>query len=96
MAHQTITNGPSKFDLMAALFIAAGEKQQNVRFNIAETGQLLEVRILQVGREDGSGESWLFQGLAEDTQLKRGRYVKGYFSTRTRRGTIEYMPALTL
>lgn len=86
MNTQTIVNGPSKFDLMVALFVGAGSKQQNVRFQIKETNTLLEVRIQSVEREDGSGESWCFTGMAK--LANRTIRVAGYFQTERRTGTI--------
>ncbi|MEK7662121.1 MAG: hypothetical protein AAB355_01290 [Patescibacteria group bacterium] len=46
----------------------------------------LKVAVSLIQREDGSGESWNFEGYA----LPSGKRLKGYYSTRTRKGTVKF------
>lgn len=76
-----IIDGPSKFDLMMSVF---GNKP-TVHFLI-KGGVKLEVIIDKVGREDGSVESWIFEGTTPRGLLK----VDGYFNTQRRTGWMEF------
>ncbi len=85
----TIVAGPSKFDLMTALFIWKPEHPV-VSFQ-TEDGTTHLVRINSVSAEDGSGESWNIRGYA----IKVGpnavhRNFQMYFATTGRRGWIKY------
>lgn len=73
-----IVHGPSKFDLMIALFHGDGNERQQVAFKVK--GRKLEIIITvnEVAREDGSGEGWCFQGYNQP-----GKHVKGWFHTDT-------------
>ncbi len=87
---QIISGGPSKFDLMLSLLDgsnAAGTRRR-VSFMVDDIGEI-EVVVNRLSREDGSGESWNFEGFAQ-TFGPSYSYdkVEGYFSTRSRRGTI--------
>ena len=86
MSTQTfkIVRGPSKFDLMIALFHVCGNGRHPLAFKV--NGRKLEVLVTinGVSREDGSGESWCFQGYSQPN-----KHVKGWFRTDTRRGQIE-------
>ncbi len=81
MPSQTIVDGPSKFDLMLALFDTGG---RTVAFRM-KSDDTVQARIHSVGIEDGSGESWLISGsykwLDNVTCL-----FEGYYSTRRRTG----------
>jgi len=83
----SIQNGPSKFDLMLSLFDGTSTNPRLVEFHVVRehSVSILVFSVLLVGvqREDGSGESWLFTGHHD------GKRVKGYFSTKTRRGRVE-------
>ena len=64
-----ITDGPSKADLMFALFHATMNHPHSVEITIhaPENGPAyrsvkLTIQINVVGREDGSGESWILDG----------------------------------
>lgn len=68
--HQ-ITGGPSKFDLMLALFDGNSEHRRLVAFRTKEEfpGTALppafyqvQVIVNKIEREDGSGENWLVAG----------------------------------
>lgn len=75
-----IINGPSKFDLMQALF-ACKPTPIKVTFHFPLTES--SVTILSVEREDGSGESWNLRGVAGNNQK-----WKAYYRTDKRIGTI--------
>ena len=66
MAQETqskITGGPSKFDLMLALFDRKGSTPRIVEFTIEGSGIFpFQVFIDQVGIEDGEGEGWMITG----------------------------------
>ncbi|MBP7134506.1 hypothetical protein KBA73_04790 [Patescibacteria group bacterium] len=58
-----ITDGPGKLDLLFALFDHSNVRARHVQFTIrplAPSGarRILDVMILSIEREDGSGESW--------------------------------------
>lgn len=85
-----IQNGPSKYDLMLALFERSASNPRPVTFILNATpeakwasGYRLTVHITGVSIEDGSGQSYCFEG-----QTDKGT-VKGWFRTDTREGTIE-------
>jgi len=85
-----ITNGPSKFDVMSSLFGTGSDNNIDLGpvFEL-EDGTKVKVAINQVQREDGSGESWNIIGYQVGSQHQSlDRYVKIYYSTRSRTGTI--------
>lgn len=58
-----IVAGPSKFDLMASLFMGDFRDRKPVVFHVMQNGRSVPpfvVHINGVDREDGSGESWCF------------------------------------
>ncbi len=63
-----IGNGPGKWDLMVALFDGDSSSQKKVTFWLeCEVKSVVswvpvEFCVNSVGREDGSGESWLISG----------------------------------
>lgn len=77
MADQRITAGPSKFDLMLAVF----ERGKNVEFTV--DGKQVEVNVSSILAEDGSRESWCLSGYIIGQQFKR---YTAYFSTQRRTG----------
>jgi hypothetical protein len=86
-----ITGGPSKFDLMLALFDRAsgirGVTFDIQRFEYPSVG----VVINEVGLEDGSGESWNFKGkTVKSKDYPECRNVMGHFHTGYRTGIIQY------
>ncbi len=98
-AHYTLVKGPSKFDLMMALFDQKGNggKPHYVTFE-ADDGQKITAKIQSVGIEDGSGESWIIEGVVMSTQRPTGRRpmkvshqfdFTGYFQTERRRGWLK-------
>ena len=78
-----IVEGPSKFDLMAALFDG---KQVEFTFLIEGRSYKVLVRLFSVGREDGSNESWLITG---NITSSHGDHFDGYFETRRRKGHVK-------
>ena len=86
-----IVNGPSKFDLMLALFDGAYVNQRKIWFTVLDNSlsrTTLSITLNSVAKEDGSGESWLFDGCLYTTDYG-SRPVTGYFSTKNRKGWIE-------
>lgn len=100
-----IVGGPSKYDLMLALFDRSANRSRPVTFSgklvvgTAGSGSgsgvtwepmfgkpvaKLEIHILGVSLEDGSGESYCFTGQSED-----GRHWKGWYRTDDRHGRME-------
>ena len=90
-----IKNGPSKYDLMLALFDRSMSNPRLVTFILKSTDKSnwwaenmkLSLHITDVGIEDGSGESWCFRGQSED-----GRRHMGWFRTDSREGTVDVEP----
>ncbi len=91
-----IVDGPSKFDLMLALFDVYSNRRRTVEFLLEnpEAKQVdlqcasLNFVINEVGREDGGDENWLFKGYYKVAD--RNGHVRGFFSTRTRKGWVEF------
>jgi len=89
----TIEQGPSKMDLMLALFDGETMGTRTVTFGINMAGRTLAqvtMIILGVEHEDGSGDSWIVQG--RPVNINNGRPVKCeavrfYYHTKTRKGT---------
>lgn len=86
-----ISDGPSKFDLMFALFDAYQQRggKTSIRRVVFETEiGSVEAVITSVGIEDRSNESWLISGSFcryESNLLQLFRF-EGYYSTRRRKG----------
>jgi hypothetical protein len=98
-AHYTLVKGPSKFDLMMALFDQKGNggKPHYVTFEAAD-GQKITAKIQSVGIEDGSGESWIIEGVVICVAYRIGRHpttdreqfdFTGYFQTERRLGWLK-------
>jgi hypothetical protein len=71
---------------MLSLFDGTHTNPRKVTFtiwNVFAKGFALPVLLSGVSREDGSGESWNFTGCYEKNS------VRGYFSTKTRKGFLE-------
>lgn len=93
-SHQrSLVDGPSKFDLMLALFDK--DKGRKVSFT-DEHGMKYEASISMVESEDGSGESWNLKGSTTiwgaggkegdgKVHLLRYHFI-GYFRTDRRKG----------
>jgi len=88
-----IVSGPSKFDLMAALFSRSGawtHGTQLVEFTYQDgdgNPKKIKTSVTQVGAEDGSGESWMLEGNVNDEHLT---VYKAHFRTDNRHGCIEF------
>ena len=98
-----IHNGPSKLDLMLSLFDSSLSHPRSVTFQMTrdpyvERGHTIingfpvemEVHITEVGKEDGSGESWAFSGYAS-FKGQASKSVKGYFHTQHRSGNLKVL-----
>ncbi len=81
---QVIVDGPSKFDLMLALFDTGG---RTVAFRM-KSDDTVQARIYSVGIEDGSGESWLITGSYKRLDNTTCNF-SGYYTTRRRTGYIK-------
>ena len=90
-----ILDGPSKFDLMVALFVGHRDSQICMQFKCEDAeghqrGRL--VRITALERRDAWGDRWRFRGYITKfdnvVHPEEGK-VKGCFSTRTRKGALE-------
>jgi len=85
-----ITDGPSKYDLMASLFdgkvvkITCDLSGQATKIKICPK---LEVVFIMVGMEDGSRESWIGEVNFCDPNYEHERR-KFYYDTRRRTGHI--------
>ncbi|MBI3573158.1 MAG: hypothetical protein HY092_03090 [Candidatus Kerfeldbacteria bacterium] len=85
-----IINGPSKWDLMLSLFDSKTGHEHEVQFQL-EVGVTMHVFLSSVEREDGSAESWNFQGWSTGystarVMWKQHQHVRGYFNTLRRKG----------
>ncbi|MHB0978223.1 MAG: SH3 domain-containing protein [Minisyncoccota bacterium] len=86
-----IIYGPSKFDLMMALFDNTATAPRQVSFQPESGMEALSIHLLSIGREDGSGESWLLEGIVFWPDRLSDRKVRGYFSTQRRTGYLNIM-----
>lgn len=92
-----ITQGPSKFELMMALFDRKVVNTRGVEFKLkGENNISAHVIINGVEVEDGSGESWIFKGYVKGMSpaLQSGdrstpSTCYGWYRTDTRKGWIE-------
>lgn len=88
-----IINGPSKWDLSIALFDRK-PKNRIVTFDTnCPLAAHIEVSVLSVQAEDGSGESWNIEGLVVDgnrATWTKGKRVFIHFYTNTRSGQIRF------
>lgn len=93
-----IENGPSKWDLMLALF--DDTSRRFVKFLISDRGDI-EVVITDVGRGGPEEGKWRLKGYTFGFGVQFDRLgplptstschpVSGYFSTKTRKGRIEF------
>lgn len=97
MAMYSIVNGPSKWDMMLALFDNTAASPRHIIFEIGAVGPSFrdaKIVVNSIEREDGSGESWSFRGYAHkaDGSLPTQCNVSGYYSTRTRKGSMRIEP----
>lgn len=82
----TIESGPSKYDLMLALFDRCSARPRPVTFTFrAESRKPVEteVHVEGVEIEDGSGESWIVTVNDWNGKVRH----RLFYSTRTRTGT---------
>lgn len=101
MAHEMsfkIVAGPSKFDLMTALFAKGATNP--LEFSLkgflpdalvvdGNPPRIKKVRLSSVEREDGSGESWNLKGWVDTGGY--GSKFKAYYDTRNRGGYFEIL-----
>lgn len=84
-----VTGGPSKFDLMLSLFDGNKEPRRTVEFQLEGARAPIVVAVTMVQQEDGSGESWNFEG--HMTNYRRSFRVGGYYSSNSRKGYITFV-----
>lgn len=88
----SIVNGPSKFDLMLALFDSKFPDFRTVIFDLRD-GRKFHANITGVEAEDGSSISWNFTGVGRfSTEHCKvpGEHVSGYYDTMRRTGNIKF------
>ncbi len=87
---KNIVRGPSKFDLMLALFDSKFPDFRTVVFQL-EDGTHFEANITGVQAEDGSANSWNFTATGRlNTKSNEFAHVHGYYSTAKRTGTVTF------
>lgn len=88
MASVDILGGPNKYELMLALFDRSLDRSRPVQFRVLRRKGMqpvdVQVHIISVSIEDGSGESWL----VECQSTKTTQYYNGYYSTKSRTGIL--------
>jgi hypothetical protein len=88
-----------KFDLMSALFHGASGEQKKLVIDLQIKGLVpkdrLEVTVLSVTREDGSGQSWIIYGFiswGNSGEIQLGTtYIDMYCDTRSKTGTFKVL-----
>lgn len=103
MSQHSIVNGPSKYDLMLALVDGDMTHRRHIQFELDRWA--VEVKMSSVAgcpsmtpsiiineleRESGDGESWNFKGHSIKNSIGSWS-VCGYYSTKTRKGSIEFL-----
>ncbi|MFA7252791.1 MAG: hypothetical protein WC027_02955 [Candidatus Paceibacterota bacterium] len=95
--HYKIVKAPSKWELSVAFFDGNSSNRRTVNFTITgdgfpAAGREASVVINQLSWEDGSGESWCFEGYTKQAVPGfKSHLVKGWFRTSNRLGwMIEY------
>ena len=83
-----IIGGPSKFDLMVSLFEGNPENRTVVAFKLGGLRQDINVAITGIRQEDGSGESWIFEGWVVGEPSAQ---VKGHYGSRLRGGIFNFL-----
>lgn len=81
-----ILKGPDKWDLIDAFAGGNSEKRRKIFFRLKEGGTVEKIIITGLMWEDGSGHSFLFSGFQEGGI--QGRFVFGYYNTKTGKGWI--------
>jgi len=85
-----IVKGPSKFDLMLALFDSKFPDFRTVIFHLHD-GTRFEANITGVQAEDGSADSWNFSATGRlNSILNEFSHVQGYYHTGRRVGHIRF------
>ena len=84
----TIVDGPSKFDLMTALFVWKPERLK-VMF-VAENGDTYKATIRGCEAEDGSGECWIIRGYSAKGDSQIAWPFEGFFRTNSRKGHLVF------
>lgn len=84
-----VIGGPSKFDLMLSLFDGNKDPRRTVEFKLEGAREPIVVAVTMVQQEDGSGESWNFQGHL--INYRRGFDVRGHYSSNSRKGYITFI-----
>ncbi len=85
---RNISNGPSKYDLMIALFEPRGANTRTVEI-MMEDGSLHVASVSKVEIEDGSGEKFMIVGYVWGDDNSRRPYY-GYFQTNKRTGWLKF------
>lgn len=87
-----VFGGPSKWDVAVALFTWKPARHQVTFHANCPVGKEIEVSILSVQAEDGSGESWNIEGqvskMIPNTGFVLGKHVFIYYRTDRRQGHI--------
>jgi len=104
MTHQerrlVIVNGPSRFDLMVALFKRDEEVLFTLDSMVSEehlTQFQVSVTLNGVSIEDGSRERWLISGFYTEPEKPAHREInwtrfEGFYDSRTRKGWLKNVP----
>ncbi len=89
MARYEIEDGPSKWDLILAIFDGDSNHRREVTFSIECPGFNERGFTLNgASREDGSGDNWIIHGYCS-AETKGGK-MSGFYSTKTRKGWLEF------
>lgn len=91
-----IVNGPSKMDLMLAMFDSSFPNHRSVVFNFENEGASnfkasAPCHISMVEKEDGSGESFNFEGTLSYDNFRTGKRVRGCYNTMRRTGFFHFV-----
>jgi hypothetical protein len=96
----TIVGGPSKLDLMLALFDRKPNNTRDVEFKFAGPGKVSALVIIDgIDAADSAGESWYYRGhilkmlpnSANASNPPARRRMEGYYDTETQQGSIRLL-----
>jgi len=82
-----LVSGPSKFDLMTALFVWKPERHEVIF--VTRDGTKIRAHIGGCSAEDGSGESWNLRGYGQLSGEGDWFGFEAYFRTSDRKGWIK-------
>lgn len=94
MTHSTIHRAPAKFDLSVAFFTRGPATFTVSGKDFPNGEQQIEIILNELGHEDGSGNSFCFEGHTKSNipnkDTSGGSFVRGWFRTSNGEGWLSF------